>query len=488
MAVQIRGAANNAEVDANNNLLVRSPTVEDEAGFVQISCENDSGDATGSRTVRSPECTHDYRLRAAIEQPMFELTFEGTTTPTAHVQQNNITMTTAQASGVLTLNSGAITTINTTAQIRTYRYFPIYGPFRTYAEFWVRTTNEAIANAVIEIGLGLASSFSAPTDGVMFRFKSDGVLRGIVNRSGTETETADISLADADAPITSGYIHKFVIAINGESVDFWINDVLRASVPAPNDSPCLTGANELPAFVRVYNTASAPSSARTAAVGRISVSSDAPLTKPWAHVMAGMGQGAYQTQVGSAAGPTVVRTAATDGYPASGTAKTTSAWAATTGPATSSLGGRWLSPAISTLTSESDYPLFSYLNPAGTASLPGKTLYITGVRIGETSVVTVASTNVIALFFSIGVASTAAATNTADATTTVAPRIQVLGQQAFTATAAIGTYAAGFEVRFDSPLVVPQGCYAHIICRPVGTVTSNTLVVQGSVMVNGYFE
>ena len=42
-----------------------------------------------------------------------------------------------------------------------------------------------------------------------------------------------------------------------------------------------------------------------------------------------------------------------------------------------------LTPAISTLTSEADYPVFSYLNPAGTASLPGKTLYITGIRVGE---------------------------------------------------------------------------------------------------------
>ena len=487
MAVQLKGASNLAEVDANGNALVRTPTTEDQAGFVQLSCENDPGDVIGSRDVRPPECTEDYRLRTSVDQPLYELSFEGTNTPTAHVQQNNTTMTTAQASGILTLNSGSSTTSGHVSQVRTYRYFPLYGAFATYFEIWAKTTNETVANAIIEIGAGLASGTATPTDGVFFRFKSDGQLRGVVNRGVTETESSAISLTDPDALIETNKVHRWTIVVSAEYVQFWVNNVLRATIVTPDDSPCPTAANQLPMFVRVHNGGT-PSSAKTIGLARFSCSSDAPLSKPWSHVMVGNGQGSYQTQIGSVAGPTVIRTAATDGYPASATAKTTSGWVATTGPGTTSLGGRWLSPAISTLTSEADYPLFAYQNPAGTNALPGKTLFITGIRIGETSVVTVASTNVIALFFSVGVASTAVATSTADSTTTVAPRIQTLGQQAFTATEAPGAYAAGFEVRFDSPLVVPQGAYLHIICRPVGTVTSNTLVVQGTVLVNGYWE
>lgn len=92
------------------------------------------------------------------------------------------------------------------------------------------------------------------------------------------------------------------------------------------------------------------------------------------------------------------------------------------------------------------------------------------------------------LIYAVGVGSTAAATSTADGAATVAPRIGVLGSCYFTSAAAVGETKPGWECTFDSPLVVPAGTYLHLIVRPVGTVTSNTLVVHGSFMVNGYFE
>ena len=101
--------------------------------------------------------------------------------------------------------------------------------------------------------------------------------------------------------------------------------------------------------------------------------------------------------------------------------------------------------------------MFAYLNPAGTATLPGKTLYITGVRVGESVATTVASTNSIVLTHIVAVGSTAAATSTADAAATVAPRATVIGQHGFGASDAVGTMKEGYAVDFSNgPLVVPR--------------------------------
>jgi hypothetical protein len=215
---------------------------------------------------------------------------------------------------------------------------------------------------------------------------------------------------------------------------------------------------------------------------------DQNVNKPWQHAMAGMGNGAYQLPQGNTPGPTVKRTAGTNGHPASGTARAAGTWTATSAPALNDLGGLWTSPAMSTLTSDADYPVFAFQNPTGTATLPGKTLYITGVRVGEAYVSTAASTNAMFLSYILMVGNSASATNTADAATTVAGKSIVVGGHGFTSTEAVGNYKNGFEMRFDSPLMIPAGHYFHFVVRPFGTVTSNTLVVTSSLAVNGYFE
>ena len=64
----------------------------------------------------------------------------------------------------------------------------------------------------------------------------------------------------------------------------------------------------------------------------------------------------------------------------------------------------------------------------------------------------------------------------------------MIGGQGFTAGDDVGSMKEGFEMTFHSLLVVPAGKYVNLIVRPFGTVTSNTLVVRGSVSFNGYFE
>ena len=484
--------ANKVNVDTNYNMNVVTPQVEENAGFVQMSSEIDAGDVLGTRTVRAAEVSHDYRMRVGTDSPLFNLSFEGAVISQGHIQQNLTTMTAAQASGFLTLNSGNATANGNAANIRTYRTFPLLGSYPTYCDLWVREANHTATNAISEWGFGYAAAVAAPTDGIFFRRLSGGQLLAVINFAGTEnnqliTET-NIPSRDGSGTYDPTECNHYLISNHNDDVEFWINDTLVARIATPSSQGGPSSSSTQPVFVRVYNSGIA-SAGRRVEIGFMQIAGgDIQSNKPWSHQVCGGGGGAYQIQPGTTSGGTVSRAAATNGWPASGTAKTTNAWAANTGPADSSLGGRFLTPAISTLTSESDYPVFSYLNPAGTNALPGKTLHITGVYIDSVASV-VAATNPITLFWALGVASTAASVATADAAATVGPRIIPIGVQGFISTFAAGQSAERASLDLtESPAVVPPGTYAHIICRPVGTVTSNTLVLQGTVSVAGYFE
>lgn len=485
-------ASSEAVVDTTGALLTKTTTDHDLAGFVNLATENDDGTVMGDRYTRSLESSEDYRLRVGIDQTLFNMDFSGTNVATAQFVQSLSTMTVAQASGFLGLNSGNATASGNYAILTTRRSFPLFGTYQTYGEMWVREANHTATNAVSEFGFGYAATTSTPTDGVFLRRLSGGQLRAVVNFGGSET-VADITETNIPPRDGAGSFsptenYHVVISIHNDEAEFWINDTRVANIKTPSTQPMPTSAQSQPIFARVYNSGVA-SAGRRVEIGFINVSLGDMFTgKPYAHALCGGGGGAYQTQPGQAAGPTVSRAAATNGYPASTTAKTSGTWTATSAPANNELGGRWLSPAISTLTSDADYPVFAYLNPAGSATNPGRTLYITGLRIGETIAQAAASTNGIMLVYATAVGSSAAATSTADSATAVAPRVLVLGSCYFTSAAAVGETKAGFEVNFDSPLVVPAGCYWHFIVRPVGTVASNTLTVHGSVLVNGYFE
>lgn len=494
----IQGGSNTtgiANVSATYDLQVVTPTDAANAGFVVVTMQSDDGDVLVTPLRLPPEASDDFRQRVAVDQTMFNLSFEGTTIAQAHIQQNLTTMTAAQASGFLALNNGLATANGNAAHIRTYRTFPLFGSYPTYAEFWIREGNPTSTNSVSEWGLGYVSgATAAPTDGVMFRRAAGGQLIAVLNFGGAEPSNANITTTnvpsrDGSGSYDSAECNHYVIAVTNDVVRFWINDTLVASIKAYSAGGSPTQSQEQPLFARVYNSGVA-SAARQISIGFLNVSlGDMNATKPWPHIMSGSGGGSYQTQPGNTSGGTVSRAAAANGWPASTTAKTSGTWTATSAPASSELGGRWLTPAISTLTSEADYPVFAYLNPAGTATLPGKTLYITMLRVGECVAAAAASTNSIILLFAAGVGSTAAATTTTDAAATVGPRIVPLGSVGFGATAALGDMRNGFDVDFSGgPLVVPPGTYFHFIVRPVGTVASNTLVVSSTLTVVGYFE
>ena len=500
MGVNIKGGNNSvglANVSSNYELQVVTPQTEADAGFVQISTEMDAGDVLGTRTVLPPECSDDYRLRVGLDQTLFNAAFEGTTFLTTLYSQSLSSATIAQANGFLTLNSGSSTTSTHAAYVRTHRHFPTFGTYPTYLDMWIREVTPTATNAISEWGFLYLTNQQTqqPLDGIYFRRASGGSLYGVVTNNGTDIATTtainvtNVPSRDGVGSFDPTESNHYLIVYHNDVARFWINDVMVAELACPAANAQFTASSNTPVGFRVLNTGTVSPTARQLSVGFINVGfGDQNVNKPWSHALCGMGNGAYQLQQGNTPGPTVKRAANTNGHPASGTARIAGTWTATSAPALNELGGLWTSPAMSSLASDADYPVFAFLNPAGTAALPGKTLYVTGVRVGEAYVAAAASTNAMLLSYILMVGSSASATNTADAATTVSGKSIAIGGHGFTPTEIIGNYKPGFEVRFDSPLMIPAGHYFHFVVRPFGTVTSNTLVVTSSLAVNGYFE
>jgi len=495
MGVQIKGGNNSAglaNVSGTYELQVATPQTEENAGFVQLSAEVDSGAVLGTRTVLPLEVSDDYRLRIGMDQTIFNSGFEGTTIRTDNFNQSVSTMTSAQASGYFSINSGNATANGNYLILSSRRTIPLYGTYPTYVDMWIREANQNATNAISEWGIGYAATTAAPTDGVFFRRNSAGVLKAVVNYNGVETEetidTTNVTPRSNVGTYDATECNHFLIAIHNDIVNFWINDILVSTIECPDANPIPISASAQPLLFRVYNSGVA-SAGRRIEIGFINASiGDQTNNKPWPHAMCGLGGGAYVTQQGNSTAGTVTRTNGAHGWPASATGRTAGTWTATSAPALNSLGGMWTSPAISTLASDADYPVFAYQNPAGSASLPGKTLYVTGIRVGEAYVATAASTNAIQLTYIVTPGASSATTSTAEGVSTIGHKAIVVGSHGFSSSEAIGNYKAGFEVRFDSPLVIPPGMFFTFIVRPFGTVTSNTLVINCSLAVNGYFE
>lgn len=493
-------AAGKANVGATNvgtyALNVVTPTDADVAGFSHASAQNDAGAVVGSVYVKTMEVSEDYRLRVGMDSLMFQHSFEGTNITRNVLQQNDTTATCAQTNGNLTLNSGNSTTVGQGTNIRTYRTFPVFTSFQTWGEFIVAEGNPTATNAITEFGFGYCSGVTAQmTDGVIFRRTSGGQLYAVIINNSTDIVTQALTMTNCPSRDEAGSYNAtesnhYLISIHNDEVQWWCNDTLLFKTYALAAYASVTSAVNLPIMARVYNSGVA-SPARTLVIRMLSVNmGELNMSKPWAQQVTAWGGGSYNIQPGTASGPTTTRGAATTaGWPNSAQARGAGTWTATTAPAVASLGGQWVSPAISTLTSEADYPVFAYLNPAGSATLPGKTLHITGVRWGKTVATAAASTNSINLNYIIGVGGTAANTSTADAAAAWGPRGIVVDTIPFKSTAVVGDYVEGgtFECS-QANIVVPPGCYLFWVVRPYGTVASNTLVVNGTVAFIGYFD
>jgi hypothetical protein len=191
----------------------------------------------------------------------------------------------------------------------------------------------------------------------------------------------------------------------------------------------------------------------------------------------GAGFMAYQGQTGGTMGTTALY--ANSANPTAATPTNTTAALG------SGLGGNFWSTF--NLAVNTDGIISSFQNPTGTAALPAKTLYITGVSIS--SYVQAALTGGPAILqWSLAFGHTTVSLATSEAATSKAARRIGLGNQVVTAAQAVSTLVPNDIVRqFQSPIVVNPGEFIQTVYKVIGTVgTAGT--IAHVITFDGYWE
>lgn len=417
------------------------------------------------------------RLRIGSDTILFYDAFDGTT-----LQHNlwnasdTLTMTIAQTGGFATLNSGAITTLNTNAQISTHKDFLFLAQFPIYLHFKLKTPNSPQANATMEAGFFQATVRSTPTDGTFFRWDPAGTFNCVVNVAGAETQTA------MTAPSVN-VVHTFEIIIQNRFATFIIDAGTPVTVNFPNTAPAAWSNQQCQGAVRVYTGAGAPGVAPQLSVSEFNVAQcDLQAGRDYEEQLAiGMGRGCWQKPVFATDWG---QTASWSNTAQAGTTALTN----TTAPNTwqTGLGGDF---AIQQPTgSATDLLVFGYQVPVG------RTLVVRHIYISQLVVTGAAGgANPTQLYWAAGFGSSALSLATAESPpTTWSRRVVPLGIQSMVATPAVGAVsspAAAIDIDMNGGVgVVESGRYFHIMVKILGGTATAASFWRGTCTVVGTFE
>ena len=482
MSVAIRGGASTLVADtkagnnADNALLVTQEATLARAGYQATMSIVDPGTVVADGIRREIDVSSDFRQRVGTDTALWQDVFQYTTINASAYAVVTSTMTITQANGLLNLNAGAAIATGNHVVLRTWRTFPVISSAPTYCYFSAIGINQTASNAQCDIGLGYATTTIAPTDGIFFRWGLDGTLKGVMNNNGVET------LTPAFTQISDNERGEYLIVLNDENVEFWIDGVLSGVLPAvttySGHGPVQSAA--LPFTARLFNSGTA-SAAKRIGLSEVGIAlGDMATNRLWGTQMAGMELSSVQSPPGAAASQ--LANYANSAAPASASLSNTAAGYTT-------LGGQFQFAAVAG--AETDYALFAYQVPAGSVTQPGKNLVIRGVWIDTYNMGAAVATTATTLQWALGTGSSAVSLATADSLTAAgrAPRRLLLGTQSFPVGATIGQDAnKRIDVNLDAPIIVAPGTFVHVILKmPVGTATASQ-IIRGIVGFNGYFE
>jgi hypothetical protein len=470
MSIIIKGGAssNLANVNASNQLMVVTEVSASQnpknVGAIKIFSENDNGTVNGTPYLLSPETDDDYRFRVAHEHLLDNETFNYTAQNTGKHTYSTSTLTATWTTAGLTTNGGSVTTTGTGLTFGSYAEFPLLGASHLYAEFEGGFSALPVTNCIVDFGMfrrGAATAY-APTDGMYFRLTSAG-LQGVINYNGAETTTAVFNFT---------YIinrkYQFIISATERDVEFWIDGILYGDIttPAGNGQPCMS--TTLPVSVRHAHTGT------TSAVLQF-VLNDYTISIGGTNIPKTLGEignatfGSYQGLSGGTMGSLTVYTNNTNATAAapSNTALTANL--------PSGLGGQAWETFTTGLAANTDGILMSYQVPAGTVSVQGRRLKVTGVKM-TAFVQTALTGGGFNSTFALAFGHTAVSLATAEAATAKARRIVLLPE--LTQTVASGatalTLVSQFQSfsNFDQPIYVNPGEFIAFTVKHIGTVAS----------------
>lgn len=440
--------------------------------------------ALSSRRHYLVRASYKGRERSGLDTMYLSEMFQGSTVNTSQWQQSTGTMTIAQSNGI-TLNSGSDVTSGHYAILQSYIGVGVSGEFPSETSFVFSLAQTPQANNIVEMGVGFVSTTSAPTDGVFLRINQNNIpsngtntncpIMVVVNNNGTEKS---LSIAPQDFTLVANTRYKVELVLADDLIEVFINGVCLGQIDCIGSTSLgvSTNAQSWPVVARVYNSGTVTTAQQLTIYQVTSLNGDSDDVKPWSHTAACAGWAAYQGRTGSG---TIGQTAQW-----SNSAQPSSATLSNTAAGYTTLGGKWQFAAVGG--AETDYALFAYQNPAGTATVPGVQLHITGVRISTVNNGAAVATTATILEWAIAVGSTAVSLATAQSSSAKAPNRVALGEQGFIVGAAIGATANDIDHAFQTPMVANPGEFVHIILRvPVGTATASE-IFRGTVLIEGY--
>lgn len=473
MATKIQGGSNSAGLANVTTDYALKTTLERDAATnpsnvsaVKLFSENDAGTATGTPYLYSPETDEDYRLRVAQDVMLDNETFNYTAQNTGKHTYSTSTLTATWTTAGLTTNGGSVTTTGSGLTFGTYAEFPLITSGLLYCEFTGSLSAALTTNFVIEVGLfrrGSATAY-APTDGVYFRINASGIC-GVINYNGVETATSAFSFTH-----TINQKYQFIISISEREVNFWIDNVLYATINTPTGQGTPFLSSTLPFSIRHAHTGT------TGAVIQFQMT-DYGVSLSGANIVKTLGEtgngmfGSYQGLSGGTMGSLASYANSTN--PTAAAPSNT----ALTANLPSGLGGQGVVTAAAGGSTDGIWG--SYQVPAGTVSVQGKRLKITGVVVDAVNTGVAVAITSTTIQFSLAFGHTAVSLATAEAATTKAARRVALGYLSWLVGAAIGSAPTQnqINVNFSEPIYVNSGEFVQLVGKfIVGTATASQTI------------
>jgi hypothetical protein len=298
----------------------------------------------------------------------------------------------------------------------------------------------------------------------VWRYTSGGTVVPVLVYNGADV----VQGTDVSGLLNAANYYTFEIVVTDQQATFNIYStgllIASQTLNVPVTQPFTWGVTHLPVAVRLYTTGATSSAAYVYLRDVLVQGFDLAGNEPWTHQLAGTG-------LGGEVNPTTFGQTANFANSAAASNATLSNTAA--GYAT--LGGLYSFVAVGS--AATDFALFSMAIPAPYSHfLTG--LHITALNTGAIVAATPTVMQWGAYVNSPGVSLASGA-----------PLMRVaVGQQSFPVGAVIGATANDLDVVFDVPLRTDAGRFAGVILRmPVATATASQ-VIQGSVLMKGYFE
>lgn len=417
--------------------------------------------------------------RLAIEEDdlLFYDPVDGTTMNSNLWGGSSTTMTVTQtvANGIR-LNAGSSTATTTNVLVISNQPMPYTMESSLACRWRFRMSNAGQLNQQVEVGLGDVVTTAAPTAGSFFRWTNAGTFVAVVSQNSTEVASASLT-----AP-TANVFHNGMIVKHSNDTEFFIDDVLVATVLGATTDPNTWDDARPNFFMRNLIAGSSPGAAPLYDQGATVCYGTIAAPRDYLQQLAVIGRGAYQSPTATTSFGQITNWT-NNAAPAAAAVCSN-----TTAPATT-LGG--LVQITPTTTANNDCELFAYTVPADVQ------LLVTSVWCDSVNLGAAQPASVLNLLMAVGVNGSADSLATADALGPPATAWQTrrigVGTMRYASAAAIGDVPTANTMSaphvFSPPLVVDGTRRFHIFARTMQTQTATaSQVLYFNCGVSGVFQ